>query len=318
MGVQLQDKMKALLQNGAGVNLFFALKDGDDVVIKRADLASGDTQKNLVRQFISLLEEEFVDVEEVQVRELSETDDRRNVLYHYDFDEFPESLNYFSEFDYKKSYETFSFKEDDLSKLDAYLIVLGSQEQYCVLYKKFYPVFLIGRGSFFLMKAKRRFEEFNEDILRVSRDYQLLMLDEDIYVRDLKVLEKFGGFKAIIEKEAEAAVAEIGNMGLLEEPEILSETLKADVTFARKLGRVRKTSPVLKLNIPNDQVIAFSNTHPGIKGKLKYSENGDKILLTTKKSQDLFIRLLDDSYLTSELTKQYYASLSKENVTEEK
>lgn len=82
------------------------------------------------------------------------------------------------------------------------------------------------------MKNQKRFEEFNEDILRVSRDYHLLMLDEDIYVRGLKILEKFGKFKATIEKEAEDAVSEIGNMGLLEDPEILRETLKTDVTFA--------------------------------------------------------------------------------------
>ena len=47
------------------------------------------------------------------------------------------------------------------------------------------------------------------------------------------------------------------------------------------------------------------------KRKLRYSEDGNKILLTTKKSQEEFLKLLDDSFLISELTKYYYASMTK-------
>lgn len=318
MDKTLQEKMKVLLENGAGVNLFFALKDSDDkITIKRADLADGDTQTNLKAQFMSLLEEEFIQPENVNTIELSSSDERDNVLYHYDLQVFPENLQYFSEFDYQNEYDTFSFKEDDLLNLEAYIVVIGSQTHYCVLFKKFYPIFLIGRSGFFLKKSKKRFEEFGEDIIRVSRDYQFLKIDEDIYIKDLKVLEKFGGFKTIIENEAEVAVKEIAKLDLLEETDGLTETLKSDLSFARKLGKVKKTSPVISLHINKEQVIKFSKTHPGLKGQLRYNEDGTKILLTTKKSQATFLKLLDDSYLTSELTNLYYASLAKENVTME-
>lgn len=62
------------------------------------------------------------------------------------------------------------------------------------------------------------------------------------------------------------------------------------------------------------KMVKFSKTHPGIKGKLRYSEDGNKILLTTKKSQEEFLKLLDDSFLISELTKYYYASMTKKKV----
>ena len=65
-------------------------------------------------------------------------------------------------------------------------MVIGSQTHYCVLFKKFYPIFLIGRSGFFLKKSKKRFEDFGEDIIRVSRDYQFLKIDEDIYIKDLE------------------------------------------------------------------------------------------------------------------------------------
>ncbi|MGO3751522.1 MAG: anti-phage protein KwaB [Peptoniphilaceae bacterium] len=311
----LKNKMNTILNDGTGVNLFFAIKNSnDEVIIKRADLEDGDTQEKLKMQFMSLLNEEFIKSEEVNIVELSSADERNKVLYHYDYSSFPENLQYFSEFNYKNKYEIFSFKDDDLLDIEAYIIVIGSQEHHCVLYKKFYPIFLIGRGGFFIKKSATRFEEFNEDILRISRDYQFIKIDENIYIKDLNVLEKFGGFKDIIENEAESAVNEIKNLDIIVEPNILLETLKLDLTFARKLGKVIKGSPVISLNIERDQIIEFSKTHPGLKGEFHYSDDKKQILLTTKKSQNTFLKLLDDSYLTSELTRQYYASLAKEKV----
>lgn len=39
----LQNKIESILNNGVGVNLYFALRNQDQVVIKRADLETGET-----------------------------------------------------------------------------------------------------------------------------------------------------------------------------------------------------------------------------------------------------------------------------------
>lgn len=303
----------------AGVNLYLALKGADgEIEIKRTDLKEGDTQDNLKKQFIDALRMEFVEIDTedtgLQVLNLSDADERINTLYYYDLEEFPQSLKYFSEFDIQKRYATFSFEEDDLIKVDAYLIVIGTQEHHCVIYKKFYPVFLLGRGSFCLMPSKQRFEEFDKELLRINSDYQFIRVDGKIYIKDIKTLEKFGGFRNIIEKEANIALESIEEMEILEESEGLKESLLEDISFARKLCKVKKTSPVLELKIPNSTIIEFSKKHPGVAGKLRYSDDGQKILLTTKKSQQLFLSLLDDSFLVSELTNAFYSSLAKEKV----
>ena len=214
MAVNIQDQIREILNQKSGVNLFFALKQDDgNIVIRQANLKDGDTQKNLKTQFISLLQEDFLGDAEFQMAELSGADDRNGVLYHYDMEKFPESLRYFSEFDYKTDYPKFVFGKDDLIHLEAYIIVIGTQETHCILYKRFYPVFLLGRGSFCLIPSKQRFEELDREILRVSRDYQFIRAGSDIYIKDLKVLEKFGGFRSIIEKEATAAVDVIEEIG---------------------------------------------------------------------------------------------------------
>lgn len=315
IGVKLKNQIQNILGEGAGINLFFAIKDeSGKVIIKRADLKDGETQGHLKEQFTDLLIKEFVNEEEMSVLELSEADERCNVLYHYDMISFPDSMKYFSDFDYQKcmEYPCFNFHKDALINLDAYLIVIGNQEDYCVLYKKFYPVYLLGRGSFCLIPSNSRFEEFDKDVLRISQDYQFIRIGTEIYIKDLNVLEKFGGFKDIIKKEAREAVDNIELIGILEDTKGLRELLESDLTFARKLCKVGKYSPVLSLNIPNETIIRFSNEHPGIAGQLKYSADGEHIKLNTKKSQKIFVKLLEDSYLTSELTRLYYDSIAKE------
>lgn len=319
MNIQMKREIELATNPRVGVNLYLALKgENGEVEIKRADLKEGETQNHLKQQFTETLRAEFLGSENVddnlQIMELSVADERKEVLYHYDLKEIPQNLKYFFEFDNQREYSTFSFEEDDLIKVDAYLIVIGTQEHYCVLYKKFYPVFLLGRGSFCLIPSKQRFEEFDKELLRINSDYQFVRVGNEIYIKDLKVLEKFGCFRNIIEKEAAAALETIEALQILEESEGLKESLLEDISFARKLCKVKKTSPVLELNIPNNAIIEFTKQHPGLSGKLRYSEDGQKILLTTRKSQKLFLSLLDDSFLVSQLTNAYYSSLAKEKV----
>lgn len=315
MNVAFKEKIQTILGEGVGINLFFALKQKEGKVkLKKADLEDGDTQELLLRQFVSMLQEDFINNEDLTIMEMSEADERNNVFYHYDLSEFPESFQYFSEFQYSEDYEMFSFAEDSLIDLDAYLIVIGSQENHCVLYKKFYPVFLLGRGSFCLIPSRKRFKKLEDEVLRVNRDYQYILVENEIYIKNLDVLERYGAFKEIIEKEAASAVKKIEELQILEETEVLTDTLTTDIAFARKLCKIGKSSPVLKLHIPNRDIIKFSKTHPGIKGVLKYNQSGDKILLTTKNSQKVFLKMMEDSYLVSELTKLYYDSMAKEQI----
>lgn len=286
---QLVESMQKILNGESGINLYFALKqENNEIEVKRADLKDGDTQEHLMGQFESLLKEDFLDNKDLQILQLSKADERKDAIYEYDLVEFPETLQYFSKFSYEKHYDTFSFVKDDLLALDAYIIVIGSQENHCILYKKFYPVFLLGHGSFCLFPSKQRFEEFDKEILRVNRNYQFMKIGEKIYIKDLKILEKYGGFRDIIQREARDAVQSIVELKILEEVDGLLETLKDDASFARKLCKIKNTSPVLECKISNKDIIQFSKTHPGVAGQLKYNNIGDKILLTTKKSQKIF------------------------------
>lgn len=102
-------------------------------------------------------------------------------------------------------------------------------------------------------------------------------------------------------------------MALIQNIESLQE-LVTDVSFARKLTKVAKNSPVIKMNIPNASIILFSKQHPLTKRKMRYSEDGTQFNLDTRVSKDLLIKILNDDLLTSELTKLYYDSLAKDGI----
>ena len=90
-----------------------------------------------------------------------------------------------------------------------------------------------------------------------------------------------------------------------------------DISFARKLSKAKENSPVISLDISNDDIIRFTKTNPGLKGKFKYTEGDKNIRLDTKASKLAFIKLLNDDYLWSELTFQNYDSIAKDRISSE-
>ena len=85
-------------------------------------------------------------------------------------------------------------------------------------------------------------------------------------------------------------------------------------SYARRLSKVVNSSPIFQLSIPKEIIIKFTKETPALKGKFKYSDDGETICLDTKKSKEDFIKLLNDAFLRSELTHQYYEAKAKDNI----
>lgn len=301
--------------------IYFVLKQNDVFSLKLADIESTSTEPEIRLMFSEYISASILKNDELSLCELSTADDRRNAIFHYDFEEYPEELGFFKDFNINnavKKAEKFDFTKDSLSSLHGYIVYLGSMERGIVLYKKHYHISLIKRDSFLLgaIKAKNRFERLSgEDIIRLNGASQLLMVADEVFVSDLKVLEDNLGFNNLMFSSAKDAISTIEDIKLLDDIQVLKDSAE-DVVFARKLSKVKKSSPIFKFKIPKEVIIEFSKNTPGLAGMFKYSEDGSSIRLDTKKSKDAFIKLLNDSYLRSELTKQYYEARAKDNITQ--
>lgn len=318
---ELKNTVSTILEEYHSTQLYLVLKVNKELVLKLADVEDEKAAPEIQRLFEEFLETAIVSNDNMIIRNLSVADESPDTIYQYDYDSYPEELNLFKQFRIEEAVTTdhFNFKADDLSHLFGYIVYIGTMERGVILFKKHYPVSLIKRESFLLgaIKSSERFEKLpGEDIIRLNNDVQLLRVGDTIFVLDLKMLERNMGFSALIQRAAEETVCAIEELDILDDIEVLRDTLE-ESSFARKLSKVKKASPIFKLGITKEDLIEFTKNTPELAGKFKYSEDGTKIRLGTKKSKIVFLKLLNDAFLRSELTKQYYEASVKDNITQD-
>lgn len=318
---EIKNNLNQILTRDISLNMFFVLEDEEGNYFKRkVDLEQGKTTEELIDLFKSNLLINIIGNEELCLYNLSESDDRRNAIYYFDYDVYPKDLRCIHDFnlDEDVAVDKFSFSNENLSGLRGYIIYLGSMTDGVVLYKKHYPISLIKRDSFMLYKKQQRFVRFDGDeMLRINENVQVMKLNNEIYALDIDNFERNFGFESLIIKRATETIEEIEQIGILEDVQVLKD-LVDDITFARKLSKIREKSPVITLNISNDDIINFTKINPGLRGRFKYSEDGKQIRLDTKASKNAFIKLLNDDYLRSNLTNQEYDSIAKDRINAER
>lgn len=317
---ELKDEISKLFENAFSAQVYFVLKNDDTFVLKLADIEPDIAGPEVDKLFRDYVANSILNDDDLQVCELSTADERSNAIYHYDYSEYPEELGLFKGFSIEnaiKEIPKFNAGYDDLGSLYGYIIYLGSMERGIYLFKKHYPLFLIKRDTLLLgaIKDKHRFEKIkSDDTLRLNGSVQFLRLNEEIYVLDVKVLERNMGFTQLIQRAANETVEAIKDLDLLEDIQILQDSVETP-SFARKLSKVKKSSPIFELNISKEAIIEFTKTTPALSGKFKYSEDGHTIRLDTKKSKDAFIMLMNDAFLHSELSKRYYEAKAKDSIS---
>lgn len=301
---------------GCSAEFYFLMDSGKGMSVKSVDI-NDDDHAELEKLFLRSTSETLLLNDDLSLIPLSSADDRKNAIYEYDLDNIPQELSYLKHILENENFETFDLNKDDLSNLEGILIILGNQDIQLALYKHQYPVTLLKKDNGFnLMKPKgaNRFKKLDADILKINSKFEFIKIDSKYYILDIKALERFFGFHEAVKNVAEKGLDNIKAAGLVADCTVLESRLD-DISFARKLVKSASSSPVLG-KIPNEQIIGFTRSHPALKGKFKYSDDGNQISLKTKKAQNLFLKLLNDDFLQSELTRLYYDSIAKDSVGE--
>ncbi len=289
--------------------IYAKIKDVDEP--KKLDI-KGDDLPEIKKIFIEGINCFIIDKEDYTVLQLSAADERGNCFYEYDL-EIPDELQLLENVIGNDNLQKFNFNDNNLTSIKSLIIVLADDNNEVSLYKKLSTIEVIGRGGHILKRANQRLERFEDQLLRITSKFQVLRVNDVIIINDLKSIEKSFGFHDVITREATRSLNVINEMGLVHNIETLQE-LVTDISFARKLTKVARNSPVIKNNIPNASIIQFSKIHPFTKSRMRYSVDGKQFNLDTKVSKDLLIKILNDDLLTSELTKLYYDSLAKDSI----
>lgn len=310
-------ELKAALQSyyddqaNIGVCVYALMKDTKNPGPFKLDIEA-DAEAGLKTLFMQSLRDEISSKDDLSVLALSSADERVNAIYVYDL-EIPEELTSLETVIAQDDLPVLDLNEASLSSIRALLIEIGNNAGQLVLYKTMAPVNIFSRSSFFLLKHESRLKRLEDEFLRVSAGFQMMRINGNLLVLNLEALEHNFGFHDVIKKEAALGIGAIVSAELLTNPDVLRELID-DVKYARRLTKIAKVSPVLKAGISGGSIVQFCKTFPNLVGRIRFNDENNKVILDTKVSKDLFIKILMDDFLTSELTKFHYASVAKDTV----
>lgn len=293
--------------------IFYAVIEGYEQP-QKLDIAGNDLP-TLKQMFIGAIQTFIIAKDEYVILQLSAADERGKCFYQYDL-EIPQELQMLQDVIGNDNLQIFNFNNTKLSSINSLIIVLADDNNEVSLYKKLSPVEVIGRGGHVFKRSNQRLEKFDDQLLRITPKFQVIRVNGELIIIDLNAIEKSFGFHDVITREATVSLNAINEMQLISNIGSLQELVN-NVSFARKLTKVARNSPVIKLNIPNANIIAFAKSHPLTKSKMRFNEDETQFTLDTRVSKDLLIKILNDDLLTSELTKLYYDSLAKDGIETE-
>lgn len=310
---ELKEKLSFInsIEEPISLSLYFIIETANGNELKLADVEPA-VNTTLLQQFKTYINSKLINNETLFFANLTEAEDRKNSAYFYDLEEKPSGLTFLTTVLENEEQTKFNFKDYNLNTIKALIILIGNQNHKISLYKKHYPINYLHRDSVLrIFPAKTRFEKIDENILSINESFEFMQIETDLIILSTKVLEKHFGYEQIIRNAATANLGVIENSLLLEDITLLN-TLSADLKYAKKIVRIKSGTPVLAL--PTTTVMAFIQQHPILKKKIRLNADNTKVSLDTKVSQELFIKLLNDDFLKSELTMLLYDSQNKDSM----
>lgn len=163
---EFKEKMQSLIDLGDDFSaiVFFAMKGEDGIVLKKANILNEVLMgiADGYRESLATELSRFENDDHMLVLNLSDRDERGNVVYRYDIpDEQPSYFEVMKEpispqpVDYVDE-KMFNFDRDSFSDIDYFVVRLGTEDNNIVIYRDNFNVNLMkqGRGRFYLNNLK--------------------------------------------------------------------------------------------------------------------------------------------------------------------
>ena len=318
----LQQKLDGLIaQQGCGMNLYFIMHKQDDYILKKANVKNEALApiKTVLHDNLRQLRQ-MMDEPTFAVLNLSGAEDRTNVIYQYDLEEELRPISLMKEVDtnlFNDGYFTadnnrmFDFNTDNFEDVDAWIASYGVEDNHIIIYRKTFSVNLLKQGrNLFIFKDAEQIDIVKDDIFRIDGKIDFFLLDNTTLICNISILEKFNDFKDIVQRSARNSLQQIAAADLVDDMAKLQERAESDISFARKLIKVTTNALILNV-VDKERIIQFARKHAYLSRRLKVSAD-NKFELEKKSAQNLFVQLLDDAFLHSELSSNDYLSPGKD------
>ena len=267
----------------------------------------------------------MMDEDTFAVLNLSGAEDRKNVIYQYDMEDELRPISLMKEVDehlFDGNYFTsdnnriFDSATDTFDEVDAWIASYGVEGNHLIIYRKTFSVNLLKKErNVFVFKGTEQIDIVKDDIFRIDGKIDFFLLDNTALIYNISILEKFNDFKDIVQRSARNSLQQIAAADLVSDLAALQERAQDDISFARKLIKVTTNALILNV-VSKEKIVQFARTHAYLSRRLKVTAD-NKFELDKKTSQNLFVQLLDDAFLHSDLSSNDYLSPGKDRLSPE-
>ena len=167
-------------------------------------------------------------------------------------------------------------------------------------------------GCIEIIAGQPQFKLIENNIIKITDNIDIIILSQYIISNNFKILENKFGFQKYIENISNNVENEIKNIGMIEETDTINNYLN-DYKIKKKLAKI-KGSKVLKMD--KEIILKRISEDDYYKQNIKI-ENG-KIKIESKKDFGIFLKLLNDDILKSNITSTTYDTSSKKEMEKEK
>ena len=330
---EIKNYVTKIVSGHGMISLYLVLKEdfeGEKRYCKYlVNVNNKSTSGSLWKMFTDYLKERILDDSALNTSgiedlpRLSSSDEVSGRIYAFDYplEDIPEALVLFKDYDARKDKRSnysldkepkFVFNKHNLSNLTGIIIHLRVDDDDCVLYKKTHNYNIYKHDKFLYVFGKDNLcKRVEGDFLKLDGKVELLKINDEIFVLDVKTLETKLGLDLLIKKEAAKGLAYIKKLDIVKNFDALEKHGNANLSSAKKLAQFSRISPVVTKKISKHKIINFAMGNDILKDRFKFEDGKIKL---TMRSIPSFLSLLNDSFLNSGLTNELYEAHAKDRM----
>lgn len=303
--LEMTSKIREIIETdtNCGVEIYVCLKN-DEQVFYIEKMVSRNELKDRVRAIVlDVLREQYLD-DDAEYGDISDVIDNKKMVYvleqseeYCPFSTLGDNLDVIS-----------TFEEKNIERVLGFIFKINLNSKKIFAYQQAYVGSrLQAKNVLRIMQKEDVFQIVEKEMLKIDKRVELVIVDNTILVRNVKVLQDYFGFQLFVRNQAQSVISKLEELDILGDIDVLKECQNGEkLTISKKLMKI-KNSPVLEMD--KDELIRKIPLIPRYRGII-HIEDG-KIRTSTKKDVDNLLKLLNDDIVKSELTDKEYDSTSK-------
>lgn len=281
-----------------GIELYLCIKEDSGHALRRIQLER-KTAKEFQHAFLELLRDKCNE-ETIEIKPLEDMADNQRVLYSLT------QTDEYRPFAFLGENSILEYDSDQQAAIIGYVIKIGNTNNYIHLFQQRNNTLSLRNGKmFFIRKINNVFARVDEELMRIEKKIDVIIIGDEILSDKMKVMERYFGLESVIRKVATETIKKISAMNIIRSNSLL-ENYERKLSHSRKLMKL-KDSPVWGMS--KEQIIEGIGRIERYKNVIKV-DNGEIVIETVTDVENV-IKLLGDAILKSELTDEEYETTVK-------